>query len=95
MHTKLHALCLRVTEPGGLYCAASCTAQVSPEAFRETLGDAAERAKVDFYLVHDAGRRFDHPIRAAHPEGRLEVHGRARARSRLDRVPVTEFDQIA
>jgi 23S rRNA (cytosine1962-C5)-methyltransferase len=69
-YTRLHALCLRVTEPGGLYAAASCTAQVSPEAFRTTLSDAAERAKVDLFLVHDAGHAFDHPIRAAHPEGR-------------------------
>jgi 23S rRNA (cytosine1962-C5)-methyltransferase len=69
-YTRLHALCLRVTEPGGLYCAASCTAQVSPDAFRETLADAGERAKVDLFVVHDAGHAFDHPMRAAHPEGR-------------------------
>lgn len=69
-YERLHALCLRVTEPGGLYVAASCTAQVSPQAFRKTLADAAERAKVDLFVVHDAGHALDHPIRASHPEGR-------------------------
>lgn len=69
-YTRLHALCLAVTEPGGLYAAASCTAQVSPEAFRETLAGAAARAAVDLTIVHDAGHALDHPIRAGHLEGR-------------------------
>jgi len=69
-YTRLHALCLKVTEPGGLYAAASCTAQVSPEAFRETLAHAAVRAAVDLAIVHDAGQAIDHPVRVGHAEGR-------------------------
>jgi 23S rRNA (cytosine1962-C5)-methyltransferase len=69
-YERLHALCLRVTEPGGLYAAASCTAQVGPDAFRETLAVAAARADVDLTIVHDAGHAADHPIRVGHVEGR-------------------------
>jgi 23S rRNA (cytosine1962-C5)-methyltransferase len=69
-YTRLHTLCLRVTTPGGLYAAASCTAQVSPEAFRETLAQAAASAGVELTVVHDAGHALDHPIRAGHLEGR-------------------------
>jgi 23S rRNA (cytosine1962-C5)-methyltransferase len=69
-YVRLHALCLEVTEPGGFYAAASCTAQVSPEAFRETLAQAATRAGVDLAIVHDAGHAIDHPVRVGHPEGR-------------------------
>lgn len=69
-YVKLNALGLAVTEPGGLYAAASCTAQVSPEAFREALSLSAERAKVRFQIVHDVGQPLDHPVFAGHPEGR-------------------------
>ncbi len=69
-YTKLHAGCLAVTAPGGLYAAASCTAQVSPEQFRETLALAAASAGVDLTLVREAGHALDHPIRAGHMEGR-------------------------
>ena len=69
-YTRLNTLGLRVTEPGGLYAAASCTAQVSPEAFRETLAHAAGRAKRRFQIIHDAGQAPDHPVMAQHLEGR-------------------------
>ncbi len=81
-YTKLHARCLAVTAPGGYYAAASCTAQVSPEAFRETLSAGAASAGVDLTIVHDAGHALDHPIRAGHLEGRYLkfVVGRVLAR---------------
>lgn len=69
-YTRLHALGLSVVGAGGLYAAASCTAQVSPEAFRRILASAAERARVRFQIVHDIGQPSDHPVLAGHPEGR-------------------------
>jgi 23S rRNA (cytosine1962-C5)-methyltransferase len=35
-YKKLHAAALAVLTPGGLYAGASCTAQVSPDAFRQS-----------------------------------------------------------
>ncbi len=69
-YTRLHTLCLARVALGGLFAAASCTAQVSPEAFRQSLAEAASRARVRLQLVHDAGHALDHPILAGHPEGR-------------------------
>lgn len=69
-YTRLNTLGLRVTEPGGLYAAASCTAQVSPQAFRETLAESARRARRRFQIVHEAGQAVDHPVMAGHLEGR-------------------------
>jgi 23S rRNA (cytosine1962-C5)-methyltransferase len=69
-YVRLNALGLSLVEPGGLYAAASCTAQVSPEAFRHTLAQAAERARVRLQIIHDMGQPVDHPIFVGHPEGR-------------------------
>ncbi len=69
-YTRLNTLGLRVTAPGGLYAAASCTAQVSPQAFRETLAESARRAKRRLQIIHDAGQAPDHPVMAGHLEGR-------------------------
>ena len=61
---------LRVLEPRGIYAAASCTAQVSPDAFRGVLAEAAVNAKRRLQIFHDAGHAADHPIFVGHPEGR-------------------------
>jgi 23S rRNA (cytosine1962-C5)-methyltransferase len=61
---------LRVLEPNGIYAAASCTSQVSPEAFRGVVAEAAVNAKRRLQIFHDAGHAADHPIFAGHPEGR-------------------------
>lgn len=69
-YRRLTALGFAVTEPGGLYAAASCTSQVGPEAFRHAIADACRKARVRFQIVHDVGQPLDHPVLAAHPEGR-------------------------
>jgi len=61
---------LRVLEANGIYAAASCTAQVSSEAFRGVLAEAAVNAKRRLQIFHDAGHAGDHPIFSGHPEGR-------------------------
>lgn len=69
-YTKLNAQALRITVPGGLLATASCTAQVSPEAFRSVLGEAARAAGVRLQIIHEAGHAADHPVPANFPEGR-------------------------
>lgn len=69
-YTRLNAMGLRTVIDGGWYAAASCTSQVSPEAFREVLADSARQAGVRFQIIHDVGQPLDHPVMAAHKEGR-------------------------
>ncbi|WP_456413994.1 class I SAM-dependent rRNA methyltransferase [Oceanithermus profundus] len=69
-YARLNALALRRVRPGGLLATASCTAQVSPTAFREALAEAARRAGVRTQIVHEAGHAPDHPLRPEFPEGR-------------------------
>ena len=69
-YAKLNALALRCVEPGGLLATSSCTAQVSPEAFRTMLAGAAQSAGVSAQVVHEAGHALDHPVPLAFPEGR-------------------------
>jgi len=69
-YERLNALALARVRPGGLLATASCTAQVSPEAFREALAAAARRAGVRTQIVHQAGHAPDHPLRPEFPEGR-------------------------
>jgi 23S rRNA (cytosine1962-C5)-methyltransferase len=69
-YVGVNSAALRVTEHGGLYAAASCTAQVSPEAFRGVLAESAHNAKSRYQIIHDMGHTVDHPISVAHAEGR-------------------------
>jgi len=70
---------LRVLAAGGIYAAASCTAQVSADAFRGVLAEAAVNAKRRLQIFHDAGHAVDHPIFSGHPEGRYLKFIAARA----------------
>lgn len=69
-YRQLNADGLRVLELGGLYAASSCTSQVSPLEFNQTLAESARRAKRRFQILHEAGQPLDHPVLAQHPEGR-------------------------
>ncbi len=69
-YRRLNALAMRCLAPGGMLAASSCTAQVSPEAFRATLADAAADAKRQFIIQRDAGQPLDHPVVVNFPEGR-------------------------
>lgn len=78
-YTRVSAMALRVTAPFGLYAAASCTSQVSPEAFKEMLAEAARQAKRRLQIIHEAGQPLDHPVLAQHREGRYLKFVLARA----------------
>ncbi|MEB3309308.1 MAG: class I SAM-dependent rRNA methyltransferase [Snowella sp.] len=69
-YTKLNALALKCVAPDGLIVSASCTSQVSPEAFKEMLAGAGSISDRRIQILHEAGQPLDHPIPAAFPEGR-------------------------
>jgi 23S rRNA (cytosine1962-C5)-methyltransferase len=69
-YRRLFALAIRVTEPGGVLAASSCTAQVTPAEFLTVLGESAARVRRTLQTFHEAGHALDHPILAGHPEGR-------------------------
>lgn len=69
-YRKLMSLALDVVAPGGIFCAASCTSQVGPQAFRLALVDAARKSRVRLRIIADIGQPLDHPVAVAHEEGR-------------------------
>jgi 23S rRNA (cytosine1962-C5)-methyltransferase len=69
-YRRLNAAAMAALPEGGLLATASCTAQVSPEAFRGVLAEAALDAGVDARVLHEAGHAADHPVPLAFPEGR-------------------------
>jgi 23S rRNA (cytosine1962-C5)-methyltransferase len=69
-YKKLHAAALSVLTPGGLYAGASCTAQVSADAFRQTLAEGAARVGQRLTVVNEVAHAPDHPYAAGHLEGR-------------------------
>ncbi len=69
-YVRLNAAGLRLCPAGGVYAAASCTAQLSPTEFHATLAESARRAKRRLQIFHEAGQPEDHPVMAGHPEGR-------------------------
>lgn len=69
-YRRLMSLAILVTEPGGIFCAASCTSQVGPAAFRLALVDAARKARRRLKVIADVGQPVDHPVLVAHEEGR-------------------------
>ena len=68
-YEKLHASCLRLTEVGGYYLAASCSSHVRRERFGETLREGARRAQALVQLIGEWGPPADHPRLACFPEG--------------------------
>jgi 23S rRNA (cytosine1962-C5)-methyltransferase len=69
-YVRLNQRALQCVRPGGLLASASCTSQVSPQAFRDALAEAARRASRRLLIVHDAGQAADHPVPAHFPEAR-------------------------
>ena len=69
-YVRLNQSALSCLPPGGLLATASCTSQVSPDLFREALGEAAARAGKRLLILHEAGHALDHPVAAHFPEGR-------------------------
>ncbi len=69
-YVRLNQRAMQCVEPGGLLATASCTSQVSPQAFLEALAEAARRAGRRLLIAHQAGQPVDHPVAAHFPEGR-------------------------
>ena len=68
-YRKLHRLCASVLEPGGLFCAGSCSSHVDASIFATTLDDAA-LGTGELRLLAMHGPPIDHPTLPAWPEGR-------------------------
>jgi 23S rRNA (cytosine1962-C5)-methyltransferase len=69
-YRRLNAAAMAALPDGGLLATASCTAQVSPEAFRGALARAAQDAAVFAQVLHEAAHPSDHPVPLSFPEGR-------------------------
>jgi 23S rRNA (cytosine1962-C5)-methyltransferase len=69
-YVRLNQAAIACLPPDGLLATASCTSQVSPESFREALGEASARAGRRLLILHEAGHALDHPVAAHFPEGR-------------------------
>jgi 23S rRNA (cytosine1962-C5)-methyltransferase len=69
-YARLNQAAMECVPAGGLLATASCTSQVSPDAFREMLGDAAGRAGKRLLILREAGQAMDHPVPAHFAEGR-------------------------
>ncbi|WP_088892886.1 class I SAM-dependent rRNA methyltransferase [Leptolyngbya ohadii] len=69
-YSKLNALALRCISPNGLLVSASCTSQISPEAFKEAIAAAGGTTGHQIQIIHEIGQPIDHPVPAQFPEGR-------------------------
>jgi 23S rRNA (cytosine1962-C5)-methyltransferase len=68
-YSALHAACISITTPGGLYLAASCSSHVRMQDFLDTLREGARRERAQLSLLEQTGAPFDHPRLLAFPEG--------------------------
>lgn len=68
-YKALNTSAAKLVAPGGLLVTASCTAQVTPEAFTQTVRAALHDARVDTVFVSEAGHAPDHPVIRSFPEG--------------------------
>jgi 23S rRNA (cytosine1962-C5)-methyltransferase len=69
-YVRLNHLALGCVEAGGVLASASCTSQVSPEAFRSALAEAARLSGRRLLILHEAGQAADHPVPVHFPEAR-------------------------
>jgi 23S rRNA (cytosine1962-C5)-methyltransferase len=68
-YRRLHALAGSVVEPGGIFCAASCSSQVDRKTFLASVEAGVRAAGRRFTLEQVRGAGFDHPVLPAFPEG--------------------------
>lgn len=68
-YCSLHAACLALLAPGGLYLAASCSSHVRLADFLDSLREGARRARALLSVLEQTSAPFDHPRLLAFPEG--------------------------
>lgn len=69
-YVRLMSQAVRLVSPHGLFCAASCTSQVSPTEFLDLMVDAGRKARRRLQVVREAAQPLDHPVLLGHDEGR-------------------------
>jgi len=67
-YRKLHRACVELLAHEGIFCAASCSSHVTPEAFLSTL-DAQTLGERNLRITGFDGAPADHPRRPTFPEG--------------------------
>lgn len=68
-YRRLHAACVDVLEPGGTFCASSCSSHVTEGMFIETLEGLPKRGP-SLRIISRRGLPADHPTSPAWTEGR-------------------------
>lgn len=68
-YRALNASAAKLVAPGGMFVTASCTAQVTKEAFQQIVRAALHDANVDTVFISEAGHAADHPVIRSFPEG--------------------------
>jgi 23S rRNA (cytosine1962-C5)-methyltransferase len=69
-YNRLNQLAVKVIKEGGLLASASCTSYISPEQFKQMLGEASASVQKRLLILHEAGQPLDHPVPAHFMEGR-------------------------
>jgi 23S rRNA (cytosine1962-C5)-methyltransferase len=68
-YAALHASCIQLVVPQGLYLAASCSSHIRAADFLDTLREGSRRARRVLSLLEQSGAPFDHPRLLSFPEG--------------------------
>ncbi len=68
-YRRLHEMAAKVTKPGGLLCASSCSSHVGRDDFLATIEASVGQAGRHWKLDAVYGAAFDHPVLEAFPEG--------------------------
>jgi len=68
-YRRLHQLAARVTSPGGVLCAASCSSHFSKKEFLSSVAEGVHQAGRRWTLSAFAGAGLDHPSLPVFPEG--------------------------
>lgn len=68
-YRALHRACLRLSSPGGLYLAASCSSHIGLDRFERTLREACAKVSAHVRVFERWGAPGDHPRLPAFPEG--------------------------
>ncbi len=69
-YRRINAQAMRVVQPGGVFCSASCSSHVTDDHLLEVLADASSDVRRELVVCEARGAASDHPIRPGFPEGR-------------------------
>ena len=68
-YVKLNRDALKITKPGGLFVASSCSGLVKTADYQRVMAEATQKAGRVFKQIQSGGHAPDHPTRPEFPEG--------------------------